>query len=115
MRRKRFSSRIVVNSGEAPLDLCTINLILTLVPWTIRDSSYSAKQQAYTPIVAAGSSAGTLHYIANDLSFPTEGPGSLLLVDAGGEYKNYASDVTRCIPVSQRPKTSPLIDERASQ
>ena len=25
--------------------------------------------------------------------------GSLLLVDAGAEYRNYAADVTRCIPL----------------
>jgi Xaa-Pro dipeptidase len=58
-----------------------------------------AKYQAYTPIVAAGAHAGTLHYVANDGPFPTTAPGSLLLVDAGGEFKNYAGDVTRCIPV----------------
>lgn len=63
-----------------------------------------AKYQAYTPIVAAGAHAGTLHYVANDGPFPTTAPGSLLLVDAGGEFKNYAGDVTRCIPV--RPSST---------
>ncbi|CEQ43014.1 SPOSA6832_04896 [Sporobolomyces salmonicolor] len=56
-----------------------------------------AKHQAYTPIMAAGTSAGTLHYIANDRPFPTQP--TLLLVDAGAEYENYAADVTRVIPV----------------
>ncbi|GAA5937402.1 hypothetical protein JCM10213_007223 [Rhodosporidiobolus nylandii] len=56
-----------------------------------------AKWQAYCPIMAAGSSAGTLHYVGNDAAFPKEG--SLLLVDAGAEYKNYAADVTRCVPI----------------
>lgn len=51
------------------------------------------------PIVAAGSSAGTLHYVSNSAPFPTAAPGSLLLVDAGAEYDNYAADITRCIPI----------------
>lgn len=49
--------------------------------------------------MASGTSAGTLHYVANDRPFPTTTPGSLLLVDAGAEYQNYAADVTRCIPI----------------
>lgn len=57
-----------------------------------------AKHQAYSPIMGAGRSAGTLHYVDNDASFP-DAPGSLMLVDAGAEYKNYAADVTRCIPI----------------
>lgn len=62
----------------------------------------SAKNQAYTPIMGAGPSAGTLHYIANDRPFPI-GP-TLLLVDAGAEYKNYCADVTRCIPLGNGGK-----------
>lgn len=67
-----------------------------------RETSCSAKNQAYTPIIAAGTSAGTLHYVANDRSFPI-GP-TLLLVDAGAEYHNYAADVTRCIPLGNGGK-----------
>lgn len=48
--------------------------------------------------MAAGASAGTLHYVSNEAPFPTTAPGSLILVDAGGEFRNYAGDVTRCIP-----------------
>ncbi|GAA5888395.1 hypothetical protein JCM5296_003317 [Sporobolomyces johnsonii] len=61
-----------------------------------------AKHQAYTPIMAAGTSAGTLHYIANDRPFPTQP--TLLLVDAGAEYENYAADVTRVIPIGNGGK-----------
>ncbi|BGP07054.1 hypothetical protein JCM10049v2_002884 [Rhodotorula toruloides] len=57
-----------------------------------------AKYQAYMPIVAAGTSAGTLHYVDNDRPFPSQPP-TLLLVDAGAEWRNYAADVTRCIPI----------------
>jgi len=48
--------------------------------------------------MAAGTSAGTLHYVANDQDFPSQP--TLLLVDAGCEWQDYASDVTRVIPVS---------------
>lgn len=56
-----------------------------------------SKHQAYSPILAAGSAAGTLHYIDNDRAFPSEP--TLLLVDAGADYNSYAADVTRCIPI----------------
>ncbi|KAK4705387.1 Xaa-Pro dipeptidase, partial [Phenoliferia sp. Uapishka_3] len=65
---------------------------------------HGAKHQAYTPIMASGASAGTLHYISNDNPFPTIKPGSLMLVDAGAEYNNYAGDVTRCIPIGNGGK-----------
>jgi Xaa-Pro aminopeptidase len=52
---------------------------------------------AYTPIIASGSSACVLHYIANDLPCKE---GDLLLMDVGAEYGNYNADMTRCIPVN---------------
>ncbi|KAI9849731.1 MAG: hypothetical protein M1838_000092 [Thelocarpon superellum] len=55
--------------------------------------------QAYSPIVAAGESAATLHYVANDA--PLAGKLNLLL-DAGAEYRCYASDVTRTFPIHGR-------------
>ncbi|GAA6061268.1 hypothetical protein JCM10212_000709 [Sporobolomyces blumeae] len=61
-----------------------------------------SKHQAYSPIMAAGKSAGTLHYVANDATFPTEP--TLLLVDAGCEWQDYTSDVTRVIPIGNGGK-----------
>ena len=55
------------------------------------------KDQAYPSIVASGTNAATLHYIKNDE--PLRGRLNVLL-DAGGEYKCYASDVTRTFPIS---------------
>ena len=52
---------------------------------------------AYTPIVAGGENACVLHYIKND---EVLNDGDLVLVDAGCEYKMYASDITRTYPVS---------------
>jgi Xaa-Pro aminopeptidase len=59
----------------------------------------SAPFQAYTPIVAAGKSGSTLHYIQNNAPFPLN-KSALLLVDAGCEYSCYASDVTRTYPLN---------------
>lgn len=56
-----------------------------------------AYSDAYTSIVACGNSANTLHYISNDKKLVD---GELILIDAGCEYKYYASDITRTIPVS---------------
>ncbi len=59
-----------------------------------RKGAYS---DAYTSIVACGNSANTLHYIDNNQELKS---GELILIDAGCEYKYYASDITRTIPVN---------------
>ena len=52
---------------------------------------------AYTPIIASGYNACVLHYIENNMECK---PGDVILMDVGCEYANYASDMTRCVPVS---------------
>lgn len=56
-----------------------------------------ADELAFETIVASGANSGVLH-------FPPTGralqEGELVLIDAGGEFRNYASDVTRTYPVS---------------
>lgn len=52
---------------------------------------------AYQPIIASGYNACVLHYIENNQKCNT---GDVILLDVGAEYANYASDMTRCIPVS---------------
>lgn len=54
---------------------------------------------AYQPIVASGANACVLHYIDNNQQCKE---GEVILMDVGAEYANYASDMTRCIPVSGR-------------
>ena len=58
-----------------------------------------AAAPAYTSIVGAGANATVLHYINNDGDLRD---GDLLLVDAGAEYKGYASDITRTFPINGR-------------
>jgi Xaa-Pro aminopeptidase len=58
-----------------------------------------AAAPAYTSIVGGGPNATVLHYINNDGQLRD---GDLLLVDAGAEYKGYASDITRTFPINGR-------------
>jgi len=60
---------------------------------------HGAAGPAYTSIVGAGANATVLHYINNDGDLHD---GELLLVDAGAEYKGYASDITRTFPINGR-------------
>jgi len=83
--------------------------------------------QAYLPIVAAATRASTLHYCCNDKEF-SWGPvrphdhhnrnefvhgderelaPQVLLIDAGCEWTNYASDITRTTPVGNGGKFTP--------
>ncbi len=52
---------------------------------------------AYTPIIASGNNANVLHYIENNQQCKA---GDVILMDVGAAYANYASDMTRCVPVS---------------
>lgn len=56
-----------------------------------------AKEQAYDVIAGSGPNAAILHYTGNDQDF---GDRQLILLDAGAEYKCYASDVTRTFPIN---------------
>ena len=51
---------------------------------------------AYNSIVGGGGNATILHYVENNAELKD---GELLLIDAGCEYKGYASDITRTFPV----------------
>ncbi len=56
-----------------------------------------AKAPAYNSIVGGGNNACILHYVENNSELKD---GDVVLVDAGCEYKYYASDVTRTFPVN---------------
>lgn len=94
---------------------------------TLTDEICSSIHQAYLPIVASSTRASTLHYCCNDKAFawgptsahdhPSNTPlptttgnhsGDLapqvLLIDAGCEWDNYASDITRTMPVGNGGK-----------
>jgi len=56
-----------------------------------------ARHAAYTTIVGGGKNSCILHYIDNSEVLRS---GDLVLIDAGCEYKGYASDITRTFPVN---------------
>lgn len=56
-----------------------------------------SKNEAYDPICCSGTNAGTLHYVKNDEEMKNR---LLVLLDAGAEHECYASDITRCFPIS---------------
>lgn len=58
-------------------------------------------QHAYSPIVASGPNATTLHYTANNQPF---GRHSLVLCDIGAQWCGYAADVTRMLPIGRVTK-----------
>ncbi len=56
-----------------------------------------ASGHSYEPIIASGSNACYLHYNTNNAVLHD---GELLFMDFGAEYANYASDMSRSIPVN---------------
>ena len=52
---------------------------------------------AYNSIIGGGANATILHYVENNMPLRD---GDLILIDAGAEYKGYASDITRTFPVN---------------
>lgn len=56
-----------------------------------------SRGHAYSPIVASGFNACVLHYVENNQECKD---GDLILMDFGAEYANYASDLTRTVPVN---------------
>lgn len=52
---------------------------------------------AYIPVVAGGQNGLSIHYVRNDNTLKD---GDLVLVDAGGEYGGYITDITRTWPVN---------------
>ncbi|CAG8981787.1 hypothetical protein HYALB_00004730 [Hymenoscyphus albidus] len=56
-----------------------------------------AKRQAYGVIAGSGTNASLLHYGTNDADFDQK---QLMVLDAGCEWKNYSSDITRTFPLN---------------
>ncbi|XP_040580890.1 xaa-Pro aminopeptidase 3 [Lepeophtheirus salmonis] len=52
---------------------------------------------AYPPVVASGANANIIHYISNNAALHN---GEMILMDAGGEYHGYSSDISRTWPIN---------------
>ncbi len=55
-----------------------------------------ADAMAYDTIVGAGTNSAVLHFMPTDRPLTS---GDLVLIDAGADYRQYASDITRTYPV----------------
>lgn len=67
-----------------------------------------ADRQAYVPVFASGKNALMIHYVRNDCVM---GERDVMSVDAGCEFRGYASDITRTMPTSSDGRfTSPQRD-----
>jgi Xaa-Pro aminopeptidase len=55
------------------------------------------ERSAYTPMIASGPNSVVLHYSANRRRIEA---GDLVVMDAGGEYAGYATDITRTVPAT---------------
>ncbi|MDF3055106.1 MAG: peptidase catalytic core [Gammaproteobacteria bacterium] len=58
-----------------------------------------SRSPAYPHIVGSGANSCILHYSQND---DVVEDGDVVLIDAGAEYENYASDITRTFPANGR-------------
>jgi Xaa-Pro aminopeptidase len=70
--------------------------IEALVDYVLRKNG--CQRVGYGSIIAGGVNAACLHYRANNDILRD---GELLLVDAGGEYDYYTSDITRTFPIGR--------------
>ncbi len=61
--------------------------------------SNRANGHSFQPIVASGQNSCILHYNDNNQQCKD---GDIILIDSGADYANYASDMTRVIPVNGR-------------
>ncbi|EEB06839.2 intermediate cleavage peptidase Icp55 [Schizosaccharomyces japonicus yFS275] len=59
----------------------------------------NCERSAYVPVVAGGLNGLTIHYTVNNNVLKD---GDMVLVDAGGEYGNYVTDISRTWPVNGR-------------
>lgn len=57
-----------------------------------------ADGHAYTPIIASGRNAATIHYVKNNQPID---PAELLLLDVGAEVHGYSADITRTYAVAE--------------
>jgi Xaa-Pro aminopeptidase len=55
------------------------------------------EEPAYSPVIGSGANSTVLHY---SVASGTMKDGDVVLLDVGGEYSMYATDVTRTLPVS---------------
>jgi Xaa-Pro aminopeptidase len=96
----RTSARIAAQAHQRAMRFCRPGVTeYQVMAELLHEFRRHNADTAYEPIVGGGANSCILHYRDNDQ--PLAG-GDLLLVDAGCEFENYASDITRTYPVNGR-------------
>lgn len=90
-----ISANAFIDVMKATTPECYEHEMSARIEWECRRRG--SQRLAYPPVVATGISCNTLHYVMND---SVAKDGDMLLMDAGGEYFDYASDITRTWPTN---------------
>jgi len=90
-----ISSRAFIDTMKDTIPDCSEHVMSAKIEYECRRRG--SQRLAYPPVVATGISCNTLHYVMND-SIAKDG--DMLLMDAGGEYFDYSSDITRTWPTN---------------
>lgn len=93
----RYANQISSKAHELAMRACKPNMNEYELEAVIKGYCFSqgCDDMAYTPIVGGGKNGCILHYIDNNQKI---NDGDLVLIDAGGEYRGYSSDITRTFP-----------------
>lgn len=67
---------------------------------------------AFDPIVACGSNACTIHYVANNDQLTA---GDFIIIDVGAEYDHYAADITRTVIIGQPNRRQQAVYDAAEE
>ena len=70
-------------------------MVSGLIDYKLKENG--CERPSYPSIVGSGPNATILHYMADENTMQA---GSLVVIDAAGEYSMYAMDITRTLPVS---------------
>lgn len=97
----RRAARISADAHRLAMKACSPGMTERALQLRLEHACMSegAAAMAYETIVAGGPNACVLHYVENRARL---GEGELVLIDAGCEFDNYASDISRTFPVSGR-------------
>jgi len=95
----RKAARISAAAHKRAMQTCRPGMMEYQLEAELRHEFMRSGSQAvaYNPIVGGGANACILHYTENNMML---NDGDLVLIDAGAELDNYASDITRTFPVN---------------
>jgi Xaa-Pro aminopeptidase len=95
----RTASNITVRAHKRAMKFCRQGLFEYQVEAEINHeiTNKGCASMAFPTIVASGKNSFIFHYTKKDSKLKN---GDLILVDAGAEFKHYASDITRTFPIN---------------